>query len=311
MDGLLHLGEHQPADLPVAQVRRQQKHALAPQTPLDDVRVAGHALDEPCGVGRRPRREAEEVDPRREVRGDHRGGQRADLRIVPGEAADDREVRASRAQILRARPVVDRGQKPPAAVHEGPREVAGRRERRRKPEARRGRAERPQERIPARHFFLHGRYPKRIRMAQAEGRRRVWQPLAAALPFAVFTLLALISWNRWLEPYVDSGRELMVPWRVSQGERLYRDVEFHHGPLAPFSARPPIASSAARSPLGRRSRRRSRSCRSSPLLRLARRMLPAGRAALAVSIAVAAAFFLRPGDGSSLSASTPRSRWPR
>ena len=75
-------------------------------------------------------------------------------------------------------------------------------------------------------------------MAQAEGRGRLWkskpQPLAAALPFAVFALLALVSWNRWLEPYVDSGRELMVPWRVSQGERLYRDVEFHHGPLAPF-----------------------------------------------------------------------------
>ncbi len=128
-------------------------------------------------------------------------------------------------------------------------------------------------------------------MAQAEGRRRVWQ----ALPFAVFALLALISWNRWLEPYVDSGRELMVPWRVSQGERLYRDVEFHHGPLAPFlgaatdrvfgrslPARTALAAAIALLQI-------------LALLRLARRMLPAGRAALAVSIAVAAAVFLRPG----------------
>ena len=132
-------------------------------------------------------------------------------------------------------------------------------------------------------------------MAQAEGRRRVWQPLAAALPFAVFTLLALISWNRWLEPYVDSGRELMVPWRVSQGERLYRDVEFHHGPLAPFlgaasdrvfgrslPARTALAAAVALLQIF-------------ALLRLARRMLPVGRAALAVSIAVAVAVFLRPG----------------
>ena len=136
-------------------------------------------------------------------------------------------------------------------------------------------------------------------MAQAEGRRRLWkskpQPLAAALPFAVFALLALVSWNRWLEPYVDSGRELMVPWRVSQGERLYRDVEFHHGPLAPFlgaasdrlfgrslPARTGLAAAIALLQL-------------LALLRLARRMLPPGRAALAVSIAVAAAIFLRPG----------------
>jgi len=136
-------------------------------------------------------------------------------------------------------------------------------------------------------------------MAQAEGRGRLWtskpQPLAAALPFAVFALLALVSWNRWLEPYVDSGRELMVPWRVSQGERLYRDVEFHHGPLAPFlgaasdrlfgrsiPARTGLAAAIALLQL-------------LALLRLARRMLPPGRAALAVSIAVAAAIFLRPG----------------
>src|SRR5689334_3642624 len=50
----------------------------------------------------------------------------------------------------------------------------------------------------------------------------------------VCTLLAAATWNRWIEPYVDSGRELMVPWRVAEGERLYRDVQFPHGPLAPW-----------------------------------------------------------------------------
>ena len=56
------------------------------------------------------------------------------------------------------------------------------------------------------------------------------------LPYAVFLILSLVSWNRWIEPYVDSGRELMVPWRIAQGERLYRDVAFYHGPLGPFLA---------------------------------------------------------------------------
>ena len=134
-------------------------------------------------------------------------------------------------------------------------------------------------------------------MAQAEGRRRepVWSALAAAMPFAVFALLALVSWNRWLEPYVDSGRELMVPWRVSQGERLYAEVEFHHGPIAPFlgaasdrlfgrslAAREAIAGAIALWHVA-------------GLALLGRRMLPPGRAGLAVSVSVAAAVFLRPG----------------
>jgi hypothetical protein len=132
-------------------------------------------------------------------------------------------------------------------------------------------------------------------MAQAEGRRRESTRLAAALPFAVFALLALVSWNRWLEPYVDSGRELMVPWRVSQGERLYADVEFHHGPLAPFLG------AASDRLFGRSLAAREALAAAIALLHvaalalLARRMLTAGRAALAVSVAVAAAVFLIPG----------------
>ncbi len=115
------------------------------------------------------------------------------------------------------------------------------------------------------------------------------------MPFAIFAVLALVSWNRWLEPYVDSGRELMVPWRVAQGERLYAQVEFHHGPLAPWlgaavdrafgpslPGRTALAAAIALVHLA-------------ALRRLARRMMPPWRAALATSAAVAAAMFLRPG----------------
>jgi hypothetical protein len=117
----------------------------------------------------------------------------------------------------------------------------------------------------------------------------------ALVPYAVFLLLAAISWNRWIEPYVDTGRELMVPWRVAHGEALYRDVRFYYGPLAPwaaaavdlvagrsFAARIALAAVVALLHL-------------EALRRLARRMLSPGRAILVTSLVVAVTFFLRPG----------------
>jgi hypothetical protein len=118
---------------------------------------------------------------------------------------------------------------------------------------------------------------------------------AALLPYAVFALLTAISWNRWIEPFVDTGRELMVPWRVAQGEALYRDVRFYYGPLAPwlaagvdllagrsFPARIALAGIVAILHL-------------ETLRRLAGRILAPGRASLVTAIVVATCFFLRPG----------------
>lgn len=119
--------------------------------------------------------------------------------------------------------------------------------------------------------------------------------LPALLPYAVFLFLAMVSWNRWIEPYVDSGRELMVPARISRGEALYREVHFHHGPLAPYAGaaldRLAGHSLAARiafaALLGL--------LHLEALRRLAASWLPAGRGALSAALAVALAFFLRPG----------------
>ena len=115
------------------------------------------------------------------------------------------------------------------------------------------------------------------------------------LPYAVFLLLVAVSWNRWIEPFVDTGRELMVPARVANGEALYRDVRFYYGPLAPylaagvdlaagrsFAARIALAALVALFHL-------------EALRRLARRLLPEGLAALTASVAVGVTFFLRPG----------------
>ncbi len=115
------------------------------------------------------------------------------------------------------------------------------------------------------------------------------------MPYAVFALLALVSWNRWLEPYVDSGRELMVPWRVAQGERLYAQIEFHHGPLAPWLGAAVDRAFGASLPARTAFAAAIALAHLAALTRLARRLLPPWRAALAASAAVAAAVFLRPG----------------
>ena len=58
---------------------------------------------------------------------------------------------------------------------------------------------------------------------------RAWAVLAA-----VFILLTAVSWQQWTNLFIDTGRELNVPLRVLQGERLYADVYYLYGPLAPY-----------------------------------------------------------------------------
>ncbi len=119
--------------------------------------------------------------------------------------------------------------------------------------------------------------------------------VAAALPYLVFAVLSAVSWNRWIEPYVDTGRELVVPWRVAQGERLYRDVRFYYGPLAVYAAAG-VERAAGRSLPARIALAAAIAMLHLEALRRAARLaLTPGRAALAASLAVAVAFFLRPG----------------
>jgi hypothetical protein len=115
------------------------------------------------------------------------------------------------------------------------------------------------------------------------------------LPYAVFLLLAAISWNRWLEPYVDSGRELMAPWRIAGGEALYRDVRFYHGPLGPYLAAGVELLLPRSLPARFFLAALIAVAHIEALRRLARRLLSPDRAALTVALIVAVAFFLRPG----------------
>ena len=50
----------------------------------------------------------------------------------------------------------------------------------------------------------------------------------------LFPILLSRGWAKWNDPLVDFGRELYVPWRLSAGDVLYRDVAYFNGPLTPY-----------------------------------------------------------------------------
>ena len=42
------------------------------------------------------------------------------------------------------------------------------------------------------------------------------------------------TWRRWPDVLVDFGGELYVPWRLREGDVLYRDVAYFTGPFSPY-----------------------------------------------------------------------------
>ena len=79
-------------------------------------------------------------------------------------------------------------------------------------------------------------------MAQAEEvdehraedpRFRLTDVRAIVLLAVCLTIMLIGSWRRWTLPIIDHGREMNLPARIASGERLYQDVQFLYGPLAP------------------------------------------------------------------------------
>src|SRR5207244_2543655 len=54
-----------------------------------------------------------------------------------------------------------------------------------------------------------------------------------AIGVAALGMLAW-SWGTWPDVLVDFGRELYVPWRLTAGDVLYRDIAYFNGPLSPY-----------------------------------------------------------------------------
>lgn len=57
----------------------------------------------------------------------------------------------------------------------------------------------------------------------------------ATLAIAAVAALALFqSWQRWLDPIIDTGRDLYIPEQLARGAKLYRDIRYQYLPLAPY-----------------------------------------------------------------------------
>ncbi len=64
------------------------------------------------------------------------------------------------------------------------------------------------------------------------------------LPLLAGGLSIAATLRSWINPFVDSSREMNVPARLAEGERLYRDVVYYYGPAGPWinaaALNPPI-----------------------------------------------------------------------
>jgi hypothetical protein len=63
--------------------------------------------------------------------------------------------------------------------------------------------------------------------------RRVGLALAL-IAILFYPLLLWRGWGCWNDAIVDYGRELYVPWRINEGDVLYRDIAYFNGPLSPY-----------------------------------------------------------------------------
>ena len=55
-----------------------------------------------------------------------------------------------------------------------------------------------------------------------------------ALLIAVAAVALAQSWNRWLDPIIDTGRDLYIAEQVAHGTTLYRDIRYQYPPLTPY-----------------------------------------------------------------------------
>ena len=46
--------------------------------------------------------------------------------------------------------------------------------------------------------------------------------------------MMLWTWQTWPDVLIDFGVQLYVPWRLSAGEVLYRDIAHYTGPLSVY-----------------------------------------------------------------------------
>ncbi len=62
---------------------------------------------------------------------------------------------------------------------------------------------------------------------------RLWERISALIIVMAGIGMAWLSWQKWCDPIIDFGRELYIPWVLSQGKVLYKDINmFFYGPFS-------------------------------------------------------------------------------
>lgn len=88
---------------------------------------------------------------------------------------------------------------------------------------------------PGLRTYLASTGPSETGTTEIESRRHslpTW--LDGLILLAIAGLMAALTWRGWADPVVDFGRELYVPWRLSEGARLYTDIAWFNGPLSQY-----------------------------------------------------------------------------
>jgi hypothetical protein len=52
--------------------------------------------------------------------------------------------------------------------------------------------------------------------------------------FVVAAIAFAQSYGRWLDPLIDTGRDLYIPEQLARGAKLYRDIRYQYPPLLPY-----------------------------------------------------------------------------
>ena len=68
----------------------------------------------------------------------------------------------------------------------------------------------------------------------ASSRRAAIEAALLAIVAAVAAVAFAQSYARWLDPIIDTGRDLYIPEQLANGAKLYRDIRYQYPPLAPY-----------------------------------------------------------------------------
>jgi hypothetical protein len=72
--------------------------------------------------------------------------------------------------------------------------------------------------------------------AEPSSESRLWwvEWLGGACLGILTVFFLATSWRKWPDALIDFGPELYVPWRITQGSLLYRDLDNNYGPLSQY-----------------------------------------------------------------------------